>query len=62
MASFKNTLLQFNKNGMGEGDQSLAQLLAKNYLNLINEEEVLPKVIAFYNEGGETHLRRFERA
>ncbi len=51
MSSFKNVLLQFNKNGMGSGDQSLSLVLAKNYLNLLNEETELPKVIVFYNEG-----------
>lgn len=51
MESFKNILLQFNKNGMGEGDIKLSNLLAKNYLKLLNEENELPKVIVFYNEG-----------
>lgn len=51
MSSFKNVLIQFNKFGMGVGDPSLSLMLAKNYLNLLKEENELPKVIAFYNEG-----------
>ncbi len=51
MNSFKNTLLQFNRNGMGEGDEELAQLLASNYLKLMLEEDELPQCITFYNGG-----------
>ena len=51
MNSFKNTLIQITHNGMGSGDDELGQLLVKNYLNLLCEEEQPPKVIIFYNEG-----------
>jgi intracellular sulfur oxidation DsrE/DsrF family protein len=51
MKTFKNILLQFTKWGMGSGGAELGLLLVKNYLTLLNEEEVLPKVMVFYNEG-----------
>nr|WP_321355871.1 DsrE family protein [uncultured Draconibacterium sp.] len=51
MKSFKNTLIQITHNGMGSGNEELGQLLVKNYLTLLYEEEELPKVITFYNEG-----------
>nr|WP_319569668.1 DsrE family protein [uncultured Draconibacterium sp.] len=50
MNSFKNTLIQITQNGMGSGNEKLGQLLVKNYLILLCEEET-PKVITFYNEG-----------
>lgn len=50
MNSFKNTLIQITQNGMGSGNEKLGQLLVKNYLTLLCEEET-PKVITFYNEG-----------
>ena len=51
MNSFKNTLIQITHNGMGSGNEELGQLLIKNYLTLLCEEQELPKVITFYNEG-----------
>ncbi|MGQ8335699.1 DsrE family protein [Sunxiuqinia sp. A32] len=51
MSTLKNTLLQITQNGMGSGDEQLAQLLIKNYFTLLSEEKELPKVIAFYNGG-----------
>lgn len=51
MQGFKNTLVQITKEGMGTGDDELSLLLIKNYLNLLNEENEPPKVIAFYNGG-----------
>nr|WP_319512407.1 DsrE family protein [uncultured Draconibacterium sp.] len=51
MDSFKNTLIQITHNGMGSGNKELGQLLVKNYLTLLCEEAILPKVITFYNEG-----------
>lgn len=51
MQGFKNTLVQITKEGMGTGDDELSLLLIKNYLTLLNEENELPKVIAFYNGG-----------
>ncbi len=51
MKSFKNTLLQFNRFGMGGGDEKLSLVLAENYLNLLLKEDELPQCIVFYNEG-----------
>ncbi|WP_319481634.1 DsrE family protein [uncultured Draconibacterium sp.] len=51
MNSFKNTLIQITHNGMGSGNEELGQLLVINYLTLLCEEEEVPKVITFYNEG-----------
>lgn len=51
MSNFKNSLIQLTQNGMGAGDSDLGHLLLKNYLNLLAEEEQLPRVIAFYNAG-----------
>ncbi|WP_303917651.1 DsrE family protein [Draconibacterium sediminis] len=51
MNSFKNTLIQITHNGMGSGNEELGQVLVKNYLTLLCEEEEVPKVITFYNEG-----------
>lgn len=47
----KNTLLQINNFGMGQGDDALGIALIQNYLNLILQEDALPAVIAFYNGG-----------
>ena len=47
----KNTLLQITQNGMGTGDEALGLQLVANYLKLINEENELPKFMAFYNGG-----------
>lgn len=51
MSTFKNTLIQITQNGMGQGDEELSILLIKNYINLISEENELPKFFAFYNSG-----------
>ncbi|WP_346863768.1 DsrE family protein [uncultured Draconibacterium sp.] len=51
MNNFKNTLIQITQNGMGTGDEALSIQLVTNYLKLLGEETVLPKVIAFYNGG-----------
>jgi len=53
MQSLKNTLIQITQKGMGAGDEELALVLVKNYLKLVAEEEELPRVIAFYNQGVE---------
>ncbi len=53
MQSFKNTLIQIAQKGMGSGDAELALVLVKNYLKLVAEEEELPRVITFYNQGVE---------
>ena len=47
----QNILIQITQNGMGSGDQELGLILVKNYFKLINEENKLPRVIAFYNAG-----------
>lgn len=47
----QNILIQITQNGMGSGDEELGLILIKNYLKLINEEDKLPRVIAFYNTG-----------
>ncbi|WP_439185514.1 DsrE family protein [Carboxylicivirga taeanensis] len=44
-------LLQITRNGMGSGDKELSQKLLKTYLKLIAEDNRLPSIIAFYNEG-----------
>jgi len=36
---------------MGTGNEELGLILATNYLTLLNEDEVLPKFIVFYNSG-----------
>ena len=46
-----NTLIQINSAGMGHGDQQLGLVLIENYLKLILQEDQLPKVITFYNDG-----------
>lgn len=51
MKNFKNVLLQITQNGMGKGDDKLGLQLVYNYLNLINEENELPKFITLYNSG-----------
>lgn len=51
MENFKHTLIQFTQNGMGSGNSELAHTLAYNYLNLLLEEEELPRFICLYNEG-----------
>ncbi len=47
----KNILIQITQNGMGHGDESLAQKLLINYFTLLNEQERLPQCIALYNAG-----------
>ncbi|TRX62239.1 DsrE family protein [Carboxylicivirga sp. M1479] len=44
-------LLQITKNGMGHGDKKLAHQLLKKYLKLILEDNRIPSIIVFYNEG-----------
>ncbi len=51
MKHFRNILVQFTQNGMGAGDEVLSQLLATNYLKILDEENDLPKFIVFYNAG-----------
>ncbi|TAJ12796.1 sulfurtransferase-like selenium metabolism protein YedF [Marinilabiliaceae bacterium JC017] len=51
MSSFKNTLVQVTRFGMGHGDEALAIKLMGNYFKLILDDNRLPKIITFYNEG-----------
>ncbi|MCU4157314.1 DsrE family protein [Carboxylicivirga sp. A043] len=44
-------LLQITRNGMGSGAQELSHKLLKTYLRLIAEDNRLPSIIVFYNEG-----------
>ncbi len=44
-------LLQITQNGMGTGDAELSKKLLKTYLKLISEDNRLPSIIVFYNEG-----------
>lgn len=44
------TILVTN-NGMGNGDQDLQHKLIDTYFKLLNENDYLPSVIAFYTEG-----------
>jgi len=47
----KNYVIVFNNNGMGNAAPELSQILAFNYLKLLNEEKQLPSAILFYTEG-----------
>lgn len=47
----ENILIQVTQDSMGSGDESLGLKLVTNYLNLIKEEEKLPRFITFYNSG-----------
>lgn len=47
----KNILIQITQNGMGRDSDDLGLLLVTNYLNLLNQEDNLPRFIAFYNGG-----------
>lgn len=46
-----NTLIQIDKNGMGNGNLELGQILISNYLKLSLTNQQLPKIITFYNSG-----------
>jgi len=46
-----NTLIQIDKNGMGNGNHELGQILISNYLKLSLSNDQLPKIITFYNSG-----------
>jgi hypothetical protein len=43
--------IQINSDGMGVGDQELRHKLIKTYFTLLNENDYLPSVIAFYTDG-----------
>ncbi len=47
----KNILIQITNNGMGAGNEELGLTLISNYLNLIYNEDKLPRFIALYNSG-----------
>jgi len=46
-----NLVIQITQNGMGSGSEELSLILAKNYFNLLIDENRLPKAILVYNEG-----------
>lgn len=47
----RDTTLLFTRNGMGQADPELALKLAASYLDLLDLEDRLPRVICFYAEG-----------
>jgi len=47
----RNTLIQVTQYGMGNGDSELGLKLITNYFTLLNEDNRVPKIIVFYNEG-----------
>lgn len=47
----KNTLIQVAGYGMGRKDEKLSKILIEKYFNLLAEEQKVPSVIVFYNEG-----------
>lgn len=49
--TFKNTLLQITREGMGAGDEALGLLLITNYFRLLADENEPPRFVAFYNSG-----------
>ncbi len=44
-------VIQITRAGMGSGDPALQMKLIQKYLTLLNENETLPSVITFYNDG-----------
>ena len=46
-----NTVLLFTRNGLGDGPESLQQLLTKKFLSLLIDSGTLPAKILFYTEG-----------
>lgn len=52
MSDKQNTLIVFNRNGMGEAEQDLQHRLAKTYLRMwLDGDAPLPAAICFYAEG-----------
>lgn len=47
----KDTLIQINNYGMGNGSPTLALTLVTKYFELLAEEPTPPSFIVFYNEG-----------
>lgn len=47
----ENTLIQVTNYGMGQGNEDLALQLFINYIKLSLADNVLPKIITFYNAG-----------
>ncbi len=45
------TTILVTSDGMGKADQELQHKLIKTYLTLLNENDYLPSVIAFYTDG-----------
>lgn len=48
---FQNTVLVFNNDGMGQGEETLRHRLAVNYLNAVREAETRPSAILLYAAG-----------
>ena len=44
-------VIQITQAGMGSGDPALQMKLIQKYLTLLNESNMLPAVISFYNDG-----------
>jgi len=47
----KNTIIQISNDGMGKADETLQHKLLGKYLELIQQNEVLPNAICFYTDG-----------
>lgn len=47
----ERTLIQIGRYGMGDADEELRIILAKKYLELLAELEMLPESIFFYADG-----------
>jgi intracellular sulfur oxidation DsrE/DsrF family protein len=45
------TVLLITRNGMGEAKPALQQKLITTYLNLLDENNILPAAICFYTDG-----------
>ncbi|MCS6906812.1 MAG: DsrE family protein [Anaerolineales bacterium] len=46
-----NTVILITRNGMGDADPTLQQKLLSTYLNLLDQNNLLPGVICFYTDG-----------
>ena len=45
------TVLLITRNGMGEAEPTLQQMLITTYFKLLDENDILPAVICFYTDG-----------
>jgi intracellular sulfur oxidation DsrE/DsrF family protein len=46
-----DTVILFTRNGMGDAEPELQIKLASTYLNLLDENNILPAAICFYTDG-----------